>query len=146
MDYTNLDALGLAELVKKGEVSPAELVEEAIGRIERLNPEAYQVRIEHGGYARLDVTGVVVQTGQVLEMGRLEMPPGALIDGTVQVDGRPAGQVRVTATRKPSAGVGALKVEAVSDARGRFRLPLPAARPARIRRAYRARLALRHRR
>ena len=33
-----LDALGQAELVRKDEVSPAELVQWAIERIERLNP------------------------------------------------------------------------------------------------------------
>jgi amidase len=37
-EYDNYDGLGLAELVRKREVRPIELVEEAIGRIERLNP------------------------------------------------------------------------------------------------------------
>ena len=35
----NLDATAQAELVRKGEVSPAELVDDAIARIEKLNPE-----------------------------------------------------------------------------------------------------------
>ncbi len=38
-EYGDYDGLGLAELVRRKEVSPAELVEEAIARIERLNPE-----------------------------------------------------------------------------------------------------------
>ena len=38
-DYDKYDGLGLAELVRKKEVAPRELVEEAISRIERLNPE-----------------------------------------------------------------------------------------------------------
>ncbi|MHC4519299.1 MAG: amidase [Planctomycetota bacterium] len=38
-DYEKYDGLGLAELVRKKEVSPAQLVEEAIARIERLNPQ-----------------------------------------------------------------------------------------------------------
>jgi amidase len=38
-DYGNYDGLGLAELVRKKEVKPSELVEEAIGRIEKLNPQ-----------------------------------------------------------------------------------------------------------
>jgi len=38
-DYGEYDALGLAELVAKKEVEPAELLEEAISRIERLNPQ-----------------------------------------------------------------------------------------------------------
>ncbi|MGH7696904.1 MAG: amidase, partial [Gemmatimonadaceae bacterium] len=36
--YSTHDGLGLAALVRKGEVSPKELVESAIERIERLNP------------------------------------------------------------------------------------------------------------
>lgn len=36
--YTQSDALGLAELVRRGETSPAELVEVAVTVIERLNP------------------------------------------------------------------------------------------------------------
>ncbi len=38
-EYDQYDGLGLAELVKKGEVHPKELVEEAIQRIEQLNPQ-----------------------------------------------------------------------------------------------------------
>jgi len=37
-DYIRYDGLGLAALVKRGEVSAAELLETAIGRIEALNP------------------------------------------------------------------------------------------------------------
>src|SRR5579864_7546131 len=36
-EYSDHDGLGLAELVRKGEVTPAELVEAAIERIERHN-------------------------------------------------------------------------------------------------------------
>jgi len=42
-EYAGYDGLGLAELVRKGEVQPAELVEEAIGRIERVNPKVNAV-------------------------------------------------------------------------------------------------------
>jgi amidase len=38
-DYDKHDGLGLAELVRKKEVKPSELVEEAISRIEKLNPQ-----------------------------------------------------------------------------------------------------------
>ena len=38
-EYAAYDGLGLAGLVRKGEVSPTELVEAAIARIERLNPQ-----------------------------------------------------------------------------------------------------------
>ena len=38
-EYGTLDALGLAELVRRRQVSPAELLEEAIARNERVNPK-----------------------------------------------------------------------------------------------------------
>jgi len=38
-EYGKYDGLGLAELVRKKKVSPAELVEEAISRIETHNPK-----------------------------------------------------------------------------------------------------------
>jgi amidase len=37
-EYARYDALGLADLVRRGDVAPGELVEEAIARIERVNP------------------------------------------------------------------------------------------------------------
>jgi Asp-tRNA(Asn)/Glu-tRNA(Gln) amidotransferase A subunit family amidase len=40
------DALGLAELVRAGQVSSAELVEECISRIERVNPHINSVVFE----------------------------------------------------------------------------------------------------
>ena len=36
--YAQYDGLGLAELVRKKEITPRELVEAAINRIEQLNP------------------------------------------------------------------------------------------------------------
>lgn len=42
-DYERYDGLGLAELVRKKEIKPRELVEEAISRIERLNPQVNAV-------------------------------------------------------------------------------------------------------
>ena len=37
-EYDQYDGLGLAELVKKKEISAAEICDEAIGRIESVNP------------------------------------------------------------------------------------------------------------
>lgn len=37
-EYDRYDGLGMAELVRKKEISPAELCEEAVRRIEKLNP------------------------------------------------------------------------------------------------------------
>ena len=38
-NYKDYDALGLAELVKKGEIQPLDLVEEAIRLTDSLNPK-----------------------------------------------------------------------------------------------------------
>jgi Asp-tRNA(Asn)/Glu-tRNA(Gln) amidotransferase A subunit family amidase len=38
-EYDQYDGLGLAELVKKKEISAVEICEEAIARIERINPQ-----------------------------------------------------------------------------------------------------------
>lgn len=46
------DALGLGAFVRKGEVSPRELVEEAIERIERVNPQLNAVILKTYELAR----------------------------------------------------------------------------------------------
>ena len=38
-EFDRYDAMGLAELVRQGQVTPMELCEEAIKRIERVNPK-----------------------------------------------------------------------------------------------------------
>ncbi len=45
-DYDAYDALGLADLVRRGEVQSRELVEECIARIERLNPRIQAVVLD----------------------------------------------------------------------------------------------------
>jgi amidase len=55
----DLDATGQAELVRRGEVSPLELVDEAIGRIERLNPMLNAVIHQHFERARTQAAGVL---------------------------------------------------------------------------------------
>ncbi len=52
-----LDALGQAELVRRGEASPLELVDAAIGRIERLNPQLNAVIHERFDRARAEAAG-----------------------------------------------------------------------------------------
>lgn len=46
LDYERYDALGLAELVRRGDVSPLEVVDAAIERIDRLNP-LYNAIVTH---------------------------------------------------------------------------------------------------
>jgi amidase len=57
MDLTLLDATAQAELVRRGEVSPAELVEAAIGRIETVNPRLDAVVRTRFGEARAEAAG-----------------------------------------------------------------------------------------
>ncbi|MBL8770000.1 MAG: amidase [Phenylobacterium sp.] len=56
-DYSNYDGLGLAELVRKGQVTPAELVEAAIARAERHNPKLNAIVYEGFEDARKAATG-----------------------------------------------------------------------------------------
>jgi amidase len=59
-EVASLDGTGQAELVRRGEVTAAELVEWAIGRIERLNPELNAVVTPMFGDALARVTAGVI--------------------------------------------------------------------------------------
>jgi amidase len=60
-EYSNYDGLGLAELVKKKEIKPAELVEAAVERIERHNPQlnavVFKAYDEARAMANMDLSG-----------------------------------------------------------------------------------------
>ncbi len=51
-EYDQYDALGLAELVRRGEVSPVELLEEAVDRRNRRNPLINAVVLDMDRQAR----------------------------------------------------------------------------------------------
>lgn len=51
-EYANYDAMGLAALVKAGEVSPAELLETAIARAEQANPALNAINLPLYDYGR----------------------------------------------------------------------------------------------
>lgn len=53
-DVTNLDATAQAELVRRGEVQPSELVDAAIARIEQLNPQINAVITQRFEKARVE--------------------------------------------------------------------------------------------
>jgi amidase len=55
----DLDATGLADLVRRGEVSPVELVDAAIGRIERLDPDLNAVIHRQFERARAEASGTL---------------------------------------------------------------------------------------
>jgi Asp-tRNA(Asn)/Glu-tRNA(Gln) amidotransferase A subunit family amidase len=54
-DYENYDALGLAELVRRKEVSPTELLEAAIERVEARNPAVNAVTMKLYDYGRKQI-------------------------------------------------------------------------------------------
>jgi amidase len=56
-EYDRFDALGLAALVARGEVSPCELLEEAIRRTEALNPHLNAVILRLDDHARRLASG-----------------------------------------------------------------------------------------
>jgi amidase len=76
LEYASHDGLGLAELVRRGEVTAAELVEEAIARIERHNPTLNAVIFKMYDRAR-EVAGRQPPAG---EAGPLQGVPFLLKD------------------------------------------------------------------
>ncbi|HXU01055.1 MAG TPA: amidase, partial [Polyangia bacterium] len=57
-EYGRLDGLGLADLVRRGEVTPAELLEEAIARAERVNPRVNAIITPLYDQARRDAAAL----------------------------------------------------------------------------------------
>jgi amidase len=51
-EFGDYDALGLAELVRKGEVTPSELLDEAIARLDAVEPKINAVPVRHDDFAR----------------------------------------------------------------------------------------------
>jgi Asp-tRNA(Asn)/Glu-tRNA(Gln) amidotransferase A subunit family amidase len=51
-EYSSYDAVGLAELIERGEVTPSEVVEAAIEQVEQLNPQLNAVINEQYDHAR----------------------------------------------------------------------------------------------
>lgn len=54
-EYGNYDAVGLADLVRKKEVSAAELLDEAIVRTDKVDPKINAVVVKHYDYARAQI-------------------------------------------------------------------------------------------
>jgi len=54
-DYGNYDAVGLAELVRKKEITPQELLDEAIARTEAVDPKINAVVVKHYDFARRQI-------------------------------------------------------------------------------------------
>src|SRR4030095_2276400 len=54
-EYGNYDAVGLAELVRKKEVSAKELLDEAIARTAKVDPQINAVVVKHYDYAERQI-------------------------------------------------------------------------------------------
>ena len=54
-EYGSYDAVGLAELVRKKEVSPKELLDEAIARTAKVDSQINAVVVKHYDYAERQV-------------------------------------------------------------------------------------------
>jgi amidase len=54
-EYDQYDGLGLGKLVRSGEVSAGELLEEAIARTERLDPQINAISVKHYDHARAQI-------------------------------------------------------------------------------------------
>jgi amidase/6-aminohexanoate-cyclic-dimer hydrolase len=54
-EYGNYDAVGLAALVRSKQVSARELLDEAIARTEKLDPQINAVVVKHYDYARVQI-------------------------------------------------------------------------------------------
>ena len=59
-DYKQYDAVALAELVKKGETTPAELIDAAIDQAESINPKINAIVTPTYGAARENAEGLSV--------------------------------------------------------------------------------------
>ncbi len=79
-EYVGHDAVSLADLVRRKEVSPAELLETAIARLEAVNPKLNAVVLRHFEYAR-----EAIRRG--LPDGALRGVPFLLKDLAIDLDG-----------------------------------------------------------
>jgi amidase len=82
-DFTWMDATAQAELVRNGEVTPAELVEAAIARIDKLNPQLNAV------IHRLDDKAMATATDSALPDGPFRGVPFLVKDGVCHTAGDP---------------------------------------------------------
>ena len=56
-EYGNCDAVGLAELVRKKQVSARELLDEAVARTAKVDPQINAVVVKHYDYAERQIAG-----------------------------------------------------------------------------------------
>lgn len=84
--YSKHDAVGLADLVRQGQLSTTELLDEAIRRAEQLNPRINAIVAEHYDFARRQLAGQLPD-GPFSGVPFLLKDLGAQLNGTVTTGG-----------------------------------------------------------
>ncbi len=54
-EFGAYDALGLADLVRRKDVSPAELLDEAVARLAKVDPQINAVVVRHEDFAKASI-------------------------------------------------------------------------------------------
>jgi hypothetical protein len=99
---------------------------QGLARLEHLAPGVYQLGIRDAEHCDARLREIRLDDGSTRDLGNVTLERGAAVSGTVLVDGRPAGQVKVSLhSESPAGGDAAAMIfaEAVSDDRGEFTLP-----------------------
>ena len=107
-------------------ITRSEVITNARGQftMSLLHPGAYQLRVAAPSFCSGLVTRVEVRLGESINVGDLEIVRGCQVSGVATLKGRPAGQIKVTATMVQSPGEGlGMVTSAVSDNAGRFVFP-----------------------
>ncbi|MBN8986461.1 MAG: hypothetical protein J0H32_18790, partial [Rhizobiales bacterium] len=121
-EFGNYDALGLAELVRSKQVSASELLDEAIARTAKVDPQINAVVVKHEDYARKQIenglpsgpfTGVPFLLKDLEYLASTRTTSGASIfkdnvadhDGTVAARFKAAGLVIFGKTSTPEFGL-----------------------------------------
>lgn len=85
-EYRSLDATAMAELVRRGEASPLELLDMAIGRTEEVNPQVNAVVLKHYELAR-EAVAAGLPDGPLKGVPFLLKDLGVALKGTVTTEG-----------------------------------------------------------
>ena len=85
-EYRSLDATAMADLVRRGDASPLELLDMAIGRTEEVNPQVNAVVLKHYELARETITRGLPD-GPLKGVPFLLKDLGVALKGTVTTDG-----------------------------------------------------------
>lgn len=84
----------------------------------------YQLQVDHPEACRELLRGLAIAAAEERTLPPVRLLRGAAITGRATFGGQPAGQIKVVLTRAGAAGQrGGLRLEAVTDSRGDFRLP-----------------------